>query len=110
VEDFAVALRYPGGSVASITYASGGHSSTSKERVEVLGRGRSVVIEDFSALVVDGKTERLGGQDKGHRSLLAAFRAAVLRGGDEAVTRDALASSRTTLEAVAALARGRDGG
>lgn len=105
VEDFAVALRYPSGSVASVTYASGGHSSTSKERIEVLGRGHSVVVDDFSSLVVDGRAERLAGQDKGHRALLSAFRAAVGRGGDKTVTLDALATTRTTLEALGGLGR-----
>lgn len=67
VEDFAIALRYANGSVASVTYASGGHPSSPKERIEVLSKGHSVVIDDFSSLVVDGRAERLGGQDKGHR-------------------------------------------
>ena len=107
VEDFALALRYPDGSVATVTYASGGHPATPKERIEVLGRGHSIVIDDFSALVVDNKVQRLGGQDKGHRSLLAAFRAAVATGGDEAVTQDAFATTRTTLEALDGLGLGR---
>ena len=100
-DDLAVSLRYPDGSVAAITYASGGHGSTAKERIEVLGRGHTAVIDDFAAVTLDGKTARIRPKDKGHDGAAAAFRAAVLSGdrGD----RSWLGSSRTTLLAAASL-------
>jgi predicted dehydrogenase/threonine dehydrogenase-like Zn-dependent dehydrogenase len=102
-DDLAVTLAYPGGSLAAITYASGGHHSVEKERIEVLGRGRSAVLVDFREVLLDGKTVRLTRQDKGHQNLVAAFRQAIEGGADVAPT--AFASSRATLDAAAAFGR-----
>ncbi|MEY2476037.1 MAG: hypothetical protein QOG87_1352, partial [Actinomycetota bacterium] len=44
---FTVALSYNDGSLGSIVYASGGSPQTRKERVEILGRGHSIVLDDF---------------------------------------------------------------
>lgn len=104
-EDFAVALRYGDGSLAAVTYASGGNAATEKERVEVLGRGRSAAIVDFRHVVLDGRKSTLSRQDKGHLRELQAFRRAVL--GEAAdVTEPALASMRTALLAASALGQG----
>lgn len=103
-EDLVVTLRYPGGSVATISYASSGHSSTDKERIEVLGRGRSALVVDFSQVVLDRKTMTLGKQDKGHAAEAVEFRRS-LRGGAEATTMTSIATTRTTLLAADALRR-----
>ncbi len=54
-DDLVVNLRYDDGSLATISYASGGHHSTEKERTEVLGRGRSATVVDFRQVVLDGR-------------------------------------------------------
>ncbi|MCA1846220.1 MAG: Gfo/Idh/MocA family oxidoreductase, partial [Actinobacteria bacterium] len=69
-----VSLRYGDGSLATITYAAGGHPSTPKERIEVLGRGRSAVIDDFRAVVLDGRPVKPAPRGKGHRAGVAEFR------------------------------------
>lgn len=102
-DDVVLALRYPGGSLATVSYASGGHPGTAKERLEVLGRGRTAVVDDFVAVTLDGRTTRLPRQDKGHAGLAAAFREALASGGGEDLTRAMLASSRTTLAAAASV-------
>ncbi len=102
-EDFIIGLAYANGSVASITYANEGHPSTVKERIEILGRGRSAEIEDFRRVSIDGHALKLGAQDKGHARALAAFRRACQ--GDLHETQNALDSSATTLEAVGSLLR-----
>ena len=79
-DDFVLALRHAGGSLSTITYAASGHSSVEKERMEVLGRGRSAVIADYRGVVLDGKGDTDGRQDKGHIAAAVAFRAAVLSG------------------------------
>ncbi|MGH9179904.1 MAG: bi-domain-containing oxidoreductase [Acidimicrobiales bacterium] len=104
-DDVVVALRYPGGSLATITCASGGHSGTAKERIEVLGRGHTAVVDDFVSVTLDRRATRLPRQDKGHAALAAAFRRAVAGEGGEGVdaTAQMLASSRTTLVAAGTL-------
>ena len=100
-DDLALALTYPDGSLATITYATGGHASTEKERIEVLGGGHSAVIVDFRDVIVDGRTV-LTRSGKGHVEELVAFRQAVAT-GDRTVSEAALASTRTTLQAAASL-------
>ena len=105
--DVVVTLGYPDGSLATIAYASGGHPSMPKERFEILGRGHSVVIDDFTELSIDGRTQRLGSQDKGHVAQLVPFREALERGGDPAATEAALASMRATLAVIESLMTGQ---
>jgi len=78
-------LTYEDGSVASIAYSADGHPSMSKERIEVLGRGHSAIVDDFNRVEVDGKETRH--QGKGHVEQLANCR------GDGG----AVQSSRTAL-------------
>jgi predicted dehydrogenase/threonine dehydrogenase-like Zn-dependent dehydrogenase len=105
-EDLVLTLRYGDGSVATISYASAGHPGTPKERVEVLGRGHSALIDDFRRVVLDDRQRWRGHQDKGHVAELRAFRAAVLRDRDTALTETALEASAATLAAAESLGRG----
>lgn len=105
-EDLVVSLAYPDGSVAAITYASGGPADVDKERIEVLGRGRSATLADFRAVALDGVDTRFRVQDKGHTRQLVEFRRAVLGGGSH-VTEAMLGSTRSTLAAAAGLGRRR---
>lgn len=106
-EHLAVNLGFADGSVASITYTTGGHSSTEKERIEILGGGRSITVVDFREVIVDGKTTTLQRMDKGHAAEVAAFRNAILQ-GESAWTKALLESSRVTLRAAGTLGRGAD--
>lgn len=101
-EDLGLVIAYADGSIATITYASDGHPSSEKERVEVLGRGRSAVIADFSELTIDGK-HVASPADKGHLAEAQEFRAAIRDGRDTASA--AISSTRTTLLAAASLDR-----
>ena len=92
-----VALRFAGGSVASIAYGST-PPVTGKERIEVLAGSHQVIIEDFRSVLVNGRTLWKGRQDKGHRAHAAAFRQAV-RGGTGMPTEAMLGSMRTTIQA-----------
>lgn len=99
-QDLAAVLRYPNGSVASVTYASGGHPTTAKERVEVLGGGHTAVIDDFRVLTVDGRTVPLRSTGKGHNEQMVGLRA--MLSGDLAPP-DVIGSMRATLELAAQL-------
>ncbi|MGI9120555.1 MAG: bi-domain-containing oxidoreductase [Acidimicrobiales bacterium] len=104
-DNLVLALRYGDGSLATISYASGGHASTEKERIEVLGRGHSATIVDFHHVELDGRSTSSGGQDKGHRAEAAALRRAV-SGDPPSGVHSALASSRTALLAARSLMSG----
>lgn len=99
--DLALCLRYRDRSLATITYASNGHTRTEKERVEILGRGRSAIIVDFREIQLDGHVQPVRGLDKGHRAEAEAFLRALQ--GEAGVTSAAIASTRTSLLAVADL-------
>lgn len=101
-QDLALVLRYPSGSVAAITYAADGHPSVEKERLEVLGRGRSALVSDFHEVVLDGRSVSLRLKDKGHQSEASRFIDAV-RSGEQPTGADGIASTRTALFAAASL-------
>jgi hypothetical protein len=67
-----------------------------------LGRGRSAVIDDFTAVTLDGRPTTARRFDKGHRAEVEAFRRALSTGRS---VPSGLRSTRTALEAAAALLR-----
>ncbi|WP_239396735.1 bi-domain-containing oxidoreductase [Frankia sp. CiP3] len=106
-DDLVVSLRFADGSVAAITYATGGHASTSKERLEILGRGRSAIIDDFRRTVLDGREVRDAGQDKGHAEALRVFGRIIAGEVDGvAATESALATTASTLAAAESMLTG----
>ncbi len=74
-----VVLRYRDGSVCSILYTTLGNKAFGKEYFEGFGNGRSVRVDDFNALQLDGKTVRSGARraDKGQKECLAEFAGAM---------------------------------
>ncbi len=80
-----IVARFDNGSTASIGYFAGGDKAFPKERIEVFGGGRVAVIDDFKTVTLcrEGrtKTHKISSRDKGHQAELAAFVAAVRRGG-----------------------------
>lgn len=79
-----VTIRYEDGSVGMITYTSAGDPAFPKERFELFGGGRVIVLDDFRSLTVfgDGKSDEMSGrQDKGQAAELQAFLAAASGGG-----------------------------
>jgi predicted dehydrogenase/threonine dehydrogenase-like Zn-dependent dehydrogenase len=100
-QDLLVALQHEDGSVAAITYGSGGHPTTAKESLQVLGGGRTATIADYAAVELDGTVYKIS-RDKGHRRQVAAFRT-VLTEGDIAPTKAMLTSSATALHAAESL-------
>jgi hypothetical protein len=102
-----LSLRYADGSTASVTYASGGHPSLAKERLEVLGRGHAVVVDDYRSIVVDGMATKGSASDKGHVAELRTLLMAIEGGGDlRDVTTSAFETTRATLAALESLSAG----
>ena len=77
--DVAITLDLSGGSSATIHYTGAGDRSTPKERVEAIGSGKVVTIDDFRRVTLNGRTIAKG-KGRGHREEMAAFLDAV-RGG-----------------------------
>ncbi|MBY8874821.1 bi-domain-containing oxidoreductase [Micromonospora sp. PLK6-60] len=104
-EDVSVLLGYPDGSTATITYCTRGHRGTAKERLEILGRGHTVLIDDFRRLEIDGREVKRVPAGKGHREMLVRMRAAVSRGRpDERGLGASFGATSAALSVVAALA------
>lgn len=100
-ENLALNLSFADGSLATITYAEHPHLSTSKEHLEVLGRGHSALIDDFNALQLDGKASKLAAPGKGHVENLARFQS--ILNGDISALPDMRASVSATAAALAAV-------
>ena len=107
-QDAAVTMRYGDGSLATVLYAAGGHPRTAKERVEVMGRGHTVVIDDFQSCAADGKTVWKGAQDKGHTELLRRFKASLGQSKTSELTTTGLETTAATLAAARSLLTGED--
>ena len=95
-DNVVLGLHYPDGSIATISYATGGHGSTAKEHVSVLGRGHTAIIDNYSRVEVDGKQAKVPAS-KGHQ---AQFNYMLSHLGDRAGTESAIATMRKTIEAV----------
>ena len=71
-QDIAIAMSLSNGVVAAISYGSHGNSAMPKEQIEVVGRGHSIVIDNFDTFTIDGKSDQsISG--KGHADQLSAF-------------------------------------
>ena len=81
-----ITLRFPNGSIGTLTYLANGSRAYPKERVEVFGGGRTAVLDDFRRLelAIDGKVRMHRAwlrQEKGHRGEWQAFCDAIRQGG-----------------------------
>ncbi len=89
-DEASVLLGFADGSVATVVYSGAGAPGLGKERVEVFGAGKALVLDDFRALQfhgVPGRTSE-GGRavQKGHLEILANFHDAVRGNGTLGVT------------------------
>ncbi len=100
-EDVVVVLRFGDGSLATISFAAAGHPSVEKERVDVLGRGRSATIVDFRELHLNGSASP-GRFDKGHGAAVFSFRHAIAKAA--IAESNGVGSMRATLAAAADMA------
>ena len=104
-DTYGLLVSYGDGSVGSINYVADAYSATPKERCEILGRGRTVLIDDYRSLVVDGKRVKVH-PGKGHVESLAAFGKA-LRSGQRHDVAPAIVSTRMALRALQSMHEGR---
>jgi predicted dehydrogenase/threonine dehydrogenase-like Zn-dependent dehydrogenase len=101
--DVQAVLRFEGGSVASLSYLTGGSARFPKETVDVNAGGRSGRLDNFQRVSVwstKGKAVKraLTGQDKGQRAQLERFVEASRSGGPMPIPFESLvATTRATL-------------
>lgn len=107
-----LSLAFQDGSIASVVYSGSGDVALPKERVEALGNGKSLTMDDFieTTFYAGGsrRSFRSRRQDKGFEGELTAFVEALLRGGEspiawselESVTRACLAAADSLREGV----------
>ncbi len=88
-----ITLRHADGSISSISYQTGGDNAFPAERIEVLGGGRTAVIDAWQTVELwrNGKMERSSAKkDKGHQGEFAAFLSACRAGGPAPIPWDQL--------------------
>ncbi len=111
-DNFQVTLRFPDGSLGTLTYLANGDRSLPKERLEVFSGGKVAMLEEFRALdlTANGRTRRLRRvQDKGHRQAWKAFIASLKRGSQPPVPYDQIfAGARAAFAAQQSLQTGRE--
>jgi len=103
-----ITLRFADGSNGAVAYLSEGDKSLAKERVEIFGAGRVLVLDDFrrATFYKDGREEQvtLKAQDKGQQAQVRAVCASVLSGGAAPISLDELATtSRATFRVLDSL-------
>jgi predicted dehydrogenase/threonine dehydrogenase-like Zn-dependent dehydrogenase len=100
-DNVSTTIEFADGSLGTIIYSALGADALPKERVEIMGAGRSAVIDNFRAAeLYQGKERKVAsaGQDKGHRAQFAAFVSAIASGGPSPVpARELLLSTLATL-------------
>jgi predicted dehydrogenase/threonine dehydrogenase-like Zn-dependent dehydrogenase len=108
--DLHASLRFPDGSLAVVSYLTGGDPRFPKELIDVTGGGCSARLDNFRRVTVwtskgrNGK-RALAGQDKGQGAALARFVDAVRTGGPMPIPLDSLVTTtRATLAVGTSLA------
>jgi predicted dehydrogenase/threonine dehydrogenase-like Zn-dependent dehydrogenase len=100
--DVHLMLRYPGGSTASILYATGGDHRFPKETLDVTGGGGNARLDNFTRTTVwtpSGRSTKrsMSGQDKGQRRQVEAFVRAVAHAAPMPISLSSLvATTRAT--------------
>jgi predicted dehydrogenase/threonine dehydrogenase-like Zn-dependent dehydrogenase len=88
-----ITLRHADGSISAISYQTGGDSAFPVERIEVLGGGRTAVIDAWQDVELwrNGKLQRSSAKkDKGHQEEFARFLSACRSGAPAPIPWDQL--------------------
>jgi len=95
-----VTLKLADGSNAAIAYLAEGDNSLAKERIELFGRGRTFLIDDFRSHTeyAGGKsaTTKLSKQDKGQAGQIEEVCSVVRSGGEAPISLDSLENTSLT--------------
>jgi predicted dehydrogenase/threonine dehydrogenase-like Zn-dependent dehydrogenase len=106
-------VRFGNGSIATVSYLTGGNVRYPKETFDAAGGGRNARLDNFrQASVWSGRrtstSKARGGQDKGQRHQVAQFAEACLTGAPMPIALDSLvATTRATIAIAESLSSGR---
>jgi predicted dehydrogenase len=111
-QDLHVVMRHADGSLAAITYATGGDVRFPKETLDISGSGRNARLDNFSRATVwsrsGKKVTRSMSQDKGQRETLRRFVEAVRGDAPMPITLESLLlTTRASIAVEESLASGR---
>lgn len=110
-DNVVLTLDFADGSVGSLVYTAGGASAVGKERLEVFGEDRTVLLDDFMSLELfqgdERSRTRSRRQDKGHEAEARAFIEAVRAGQAPIPLVEVLNVHLTAYAAVESLLTGR---
>jgi predicted dehydrogenase len=106
-----LSLKFADGSVGTIVYAAGGDTALDKERCEVFGDGKSIVMNDFarSEFYAGGRRTvfKTSGRDKGFAAQMKAFCASLTNAEADGMAFDEILSvTKTCLAAMESMADG----
>ncbi len=110
-DQFMLSIGFCDGSLATLTYTSGGDSALPKERVEILGNGRALLMDDFveTRFWARGSESafRTRRQDKGFEEEMTALGKVLTHGGEAPISWPELeASTRACFAAERSLSTG----
>jgi predicted dehydrogenase/threonine dehydrogenase-like Zn-dependent dehydrogenase len=95
--DLVATLTYADGSVATISYLTGGDPSAPKERIEIFGEGKAALFDNFGHYQLWSagrcRVNRARGIEKGQKEQLRAFIAAVRNGWPMPIGLDSLVAT-----------------
>jgi predicted dehydrogenase len=111
-DNLSVTVECADGSIGNVLYVASGDPAMPKERVEVLGRGKSAVLDNYQSLTVWSgsrkKVTRALALDKGHANQLDAWIVALKDAAPPPIALSALANaSWATLATIESLATGK---
>jgi polar amino acid transport system substrate-binding protein len=111
-DNLSVTVTCADGTVGTVLYAAAGDAAMPKERVEVLGRGRSAILDNYQALTTWAgnrkKHVKAVSVDKGHAIQIARWVETLLAGAPAPIAWSALlTASRATLATIESLETGR---
>ena len=111
-DTLSILIKLSDGSVGNINYYANGDRGLAKERIEIFGSGKSVIIDDFRSLEMwqDGRRRvvRPSSQQKGFDEELRAFLAATRSGGAMPISWESVrATTMATFRILDSLGSGR---
>ncbi|MEO6461583.1 MAG: bi-domain-containing oxidoreductase, partial [Candidatus Eisenbacteria bacterium] len=111
-DNLSVTVSCADGTVGTVLYTAAGDAAMPKERVEVLGRGRSAILDNYQALTTwTGNRRRVVkalSVDKGHAQEIDRWVASLVAGAPPPIAWGELLNvSRATLATIESLASGR---
>ena len=105
-----ITLKYGNGSQGVINYFSNGSKSYSKERIEIFGSGKTVIIDNFREMRgygMKGFKKEKGKQDKGHYNQFKEYLNFLRNGGEPLIPFDSIVNTtKATFAAIESMKTG----